>query len=101
VERTFLRVFPHALKVGDTLMGSDAPIRFDPETLRARLRDPFTEAYFRRAEVDIAALVEDALGRPVAAWGPELDRSTLADVNTDLFPRDEYRASERLWVGRR
>jgi hypothetical protein len=97
VERTFLRVFPHALKVGDTLMGSDAPIAFDPETLRARLRHPFTEAYFRRAVVGIDALIEDALTRPVLQWRPDFDRSSLGDVNPDLVPRDEYRAGERLW----
>jgi spermidine synthase len=101
VERTFLRVFPHALKVGDTLMGSDAPIAYDKAAIRARLREAWSEAYYRRAGVDIAALIEDALARPAASWGPELDRSALTDVNTDLFPRDEYRASEPLWAGRR
>jgi spermidine synthase/MFS family permease len=101
VERTFVSVFPHALKVGDTLMGSDAPIAFDPGAIRSRLAEPFTEGYFRRAEVDIVGLIEDALARPVARWGPELDRSQLVDLNTDLFPRDEYRASERLWPGAR
>ena len=30
------------------------------------------------------------------AWGPELDRNALRDVDSDLFPRDEYLASERL-----
>jgi spermidine synthase/MFS family permease len=98
VRNTFLRVFPHVLRVGDTLMGSDAPIAFDPAAIRARLREPFTEAYFRRAGVDIGALIEDALVRPVASWGPEFDRSPLQDVNTDLFPRDEYRVSERLLI---
>jgi spermidine synthase len=97
VERTFVRVFPHVLKVGDTLLGSDAPIAYDPEAVRARLRDAFTEAYYRRAEIDIASLIEDAFAQPVRSWGPGFDRSSLTDVNSDLFPRDEYRASERLW----
>jgi len=96
VLRTFLRVFPHVLRVGDTLMGSDRRITYDPGAVRARLRDPFTEAYYRRASVDIAALIEDALARPTGYWGPDFDRSGFEDVNTDLFPRDEYRASERL-----
>jgi len=98
VRNTFLRVFPHVLRVGDTLMGSDAPIPFDPEALRARLREAFTDAYFRRAGIDIEALIADTLARPVASWGPEFDRSSLLDVNTDLLPRDEYRASERLLI---
>jgi spermidine synthase len=96
VQDTFLRVFPHALRVGDTLVGSDAEIPFDPAAVRARLRHPFTAAWYRRAGVDIEGLIEDALSRPVAAWGPGFDRSALVDLNTDLFPRDEYLASERL-----
>lgn len=96
VRDTFVSVFPHVLKVGDTLIGSESPIPFDPEAIRARLRDPFTEAYFRRAGIDIASLVEDALSRPRVEWGPEADRGALGTLNTDLFPRDEYRADERL-----
>lgn len=100
VRDTFVRVFPHVLRVGDTLMGSDAPIALDPARIRARLREPFTQAYFRRAGVDIEALIEDALLRPIASWGPQLDRSGLTDVNTDLHPRDEYRVSDRLLPAR-
>jgi hypothetical protein len=96
VRDTFLRVFPHALRVGDTLMGSDAPIPFDPEAVRARLRDPFTASHYRSAGVRIEELIASALEGPVIAWGPGFDRSVLQDADTDLFPRDEYLASERL-----
>jgi predicted membrane-bound spermidine synthase len=96
VRDTFRLVFPHVLQLGDTLIGSDQPIPFDPERVRARLRDPFTEAWFRRAAVDIRGLVENELARPPVLWGPQDDRSAISDVNTDLFPRDEYRVGERL-----
>lgn len=96
VLRTFLRVFPHVLRVGDTLMGSDRAIVFDPDAVRARLRHPFTRGYFRRAGVEIEPLIEDALSRPTRYWGADFVRSGLEDVNSDLSPRDEYRASERL-----
>jgi hypothetical protein len=98
VRATFLSVFPHVVAVGDTLLGSDAPIAFDPEAIRERLRHPAFQAHFARAGVDISALVETELSeRTVERYGPEAPRPTDADLNTDLFPRDEYLASERFW----
>lgn len=98
VRATFLSVFPHVVAVGDTLLGSDAPIAFDPLAIRERLRHPAFQAHFAKAGVDISALVETELSeRPVEIFGPEAPRSTDGDLNTDLFPRDEYLASERFW----
>jgi hypothetical protein len=96
VRDTFLRVFPHVLHVGDTLVGSDAVVPFDPAVVRQRLREAFTAGYYRRAGVDVERLVEEAMSQTATSWGPAFDRSSLSDPNTDLFPRDEYLASERL-----
>jgi hypothetical protein len=98
VRDTFLSVFPHVLAVGDTLLGSDQPIPFDPDVLRRRLADPAIRAYFSRAGVDIASLIERELAeKEVRVFGPGHERSGTGDLNTDLFPRDEYLSSERFW----
>jgi hypothetical protein len=98
---TFVKAFPHALVIGDLLIGSDRVIAFDPEAVRRRSRDPRTTAYYARAGVDIEALLAPVLEAPAAVYGPSFDRSTLTDVNTDRFPRDEYLASETLFGTRK
>jgi spermidine synthase/MFS family permease len=86
---TLLSVFPHVLAFRALLIGSDTPIPWDPEVVRARMRDTFTDSFYRRGHVDIAALLEDVLSRPPTVYGPS-DPRPMEDVNLDLFPRDEY-----------
>jgi spermidine synthase len=93
---TFLKAFPHVAVFGHTLVGSNEPIPFDVGVLRARIDDPFTRAYYRRGGVDIEAVLGPVLARGPVLYGPQYDRSRLVDLNTDLFPRDEYLASARL-----
>ena len=90
----FLKAFPYVLVFGHTLIGSEREIAFDPEVVRARLRQPFTRAYYERAGIDVTALLGPVLDAGARAFGPEVDRERLTDVNTDLFPKDEYLASE-------
>ncbi len=96
VRDTVLRSFPHVLEVGTTLIGSDAPIVWDPAALVARVREPFAKAHYRRGGVDGEALVAEMVAAAVRSYGPDLDRSAIEDVNTDLFPKDEYLASSRM-----
>lgn len=95
VRDTFASVFPHVLDLGGTLFGSDRPVPYDPSLVRARAREIFTAERFRRARVDLDAALSDTLAFPPKLMGPEAPRGR-ADLNTDLFPRDEYRASEPL-----
>jgi len=91
VKDTLLRAFPYVTLVGHVGIGSDAPIPFDRERIRERLRDPRPAAHFERAGVAIEPLVESFLDRAdVAAYGPEFDRAALHDVNSDLFAKDEF-----------
>jgi hypothetical protein len=90
VRRTFRSVFPHVIAFRALLIGSDAPIAYDPAVVRTRLGDAFTAEYYGRAAVDIHALLAPFLAEPPAVFGPGPDRDRLRDVNTDLFPRDEY-----------
>jgi spermidine synthase len=87
---TVLSVFPHVLAFRALLIGSDSPIPWDPAAVRARMAEAFTESFYRRGHVDIAALIErDVLTQQPVVYGPSRDRSTT-DINLDLFPRDEY-----------
>jgi predicted membrane-bound spermidine synthase len=96
VRDSFLRVFPHAVQIGPTLLGSDRPIAFDAGELRARLGHPFTRSHFAGGGLDAGRLLDEALAEAPVVFGPELDRDALADVNTDLYPKDEYLASVPL-----
>ena len=51
--------------------------------------DPRVRRHFDTAGIDIDALVATYLAEPVF-FGPDFDRASLRDVNTDLFPRDEF-----------
>jgi hypothetical protein len=98
--RTMLSVFPHVIAFRALLIGSDSPIPYDPAVVRARLREPFTEAYYRRGGVDITALLEDPLTQHPAVYGPGSPRDD-SDINHDLFPRDEYLVGATFRAGRR
>jgi hypothetical protein len=90
VVSTFVRVFPHVLYISPILLGSNQPIEFDPDKLRARAADAFTRQYYARAGIDVAAIVEEIVAGPRRFIGPRVDRSAIHDINTDLYPRDEY-----------
>jgi hypothetical protein len=85
---TFRAAFPHVLRFDDILIGSESPIPFDRATVAARLREPFTQDQYRRGGLDAVAELSPVLRRPPAAYGPD---GMPRDINTDLFPKDEYR----------
>ena len=90
VHNTFVSIFPHVLSYGDIVIGSNQPIAFDAESVRRRLRDPAARSYYARAFVDIEPLLDSYLARTPRVFGPGDDRSAFADINTDLFPKDEF-----------
>jgi spermidine synthase len=87
VAATFARAFPYVLDLGSIMVGSPDPIEYDPDVIRARVEHPFTQAYYARAGIDVAAaaaqLLKAADYRVDVAGVPE-------DVNRDLHPKDEY-----------
>ena len=89
VHDTFRAVFPEVLSFGDILVGSDTPIPFDADQVRARLRTPEVQAYYRRAGVDIESLLAQYLAAPVSQ-GTSGTTPSPDDLNEDLFPRDEF-----------
>jgi spermidine synthase len=90
VERTFVAVFPYVASYGDFLLGSRDPIVIDRERIRTRLADPAVQAYYNNSGVDIGSLLGPYIDQAPKMFDPSFDRSTIADINTDLFPRDEF-----------
>jgi hypothetical protein len=89
VHNAFVRVFPHVVSFPGVLLGSTSPIVAERQALAARLGAAGVRDYYARAGIDIDALMTPYLAAPVS-YGPDFDRSPLTDVNTDLFPRDEF-----------
>ena len=85
VHDTFASVFPHVISFGDILIGSHTPIPFDAAAIRARIRQPAVLDYFWRAGIDIDRLLAPYLANP-----RPVERRGAADLNEDLFPRDEF-----------
>ena len=87
---TFITAFPYVVVLDDILIGSNDPIAFDAEVLRGRLADPFTRQYFLTANVDVWKAIDPFLTVTPTRYGPTFDREGLADINHDLFPKDEF-----------
>ena len=86
---TFMQVFPYGIQVGKTmLLGSNTPIAVDSEVWLKRLADPAVLTYLQQGQVDPTYLRDFLSESHVGTWSPETMRSN--DINTDLWPRDEY-----------
>lgn len=94
VQATFLSVFPYVVEAAsNVLLGSSSPIPFDQEALLARLTDEDVVAYVSRAGVDANTLRDIIGGHTPRLWTPDshpMAQREQSDINTDLFPRDEY-----------
>jgi spermidine synthase len=90
VVQTFLSVFPHVLNFDSILIGSAEPIEFDREEIRRRTEHPFSRAHYGRMELDFAGVVLPFFDRPMASVKLDHAQFNLADINTDLHPKDEY-----------
>jgi hypothetical protein len=90
VHATFTRVFPYVIGVPGILLGSSQPIVFDRAVLATRMADARVREHYRRAGIDIALLMDGYIASEPGRYGPDFDRTTLTDFNTDLFPRDEF-----------
>lgn len=90
VARTFASVFPYVWQQRDIVIGSDTPIEVSPEATLERLRRRSVSDYFVSSGVDIEALLGPYLAGPWRSDGRSHVPSTSADINTDLYPRDEF-----------
>jgi predicted membrane-bound spermidine synthase len=94
VYNTFIRAFPYVIGMPGILIGSNDPVQIDRAAIEARLADAATREYFDRAGIDISRLLATYLDAPTI-YTPTYPRQQLADVNTDLFPKDEFDLSPR------
>ena len=98
VRDTLVHSFPHVLVLGDIGIGSDAPIAFDREALLARCDEAWVRDYYREAGIHLRRLVEEELARhPPVAIGPDAPRALPADLNSDLFAKDEFLHDRKSW----
>ncbi len=93
VHNAFVSVFPYVVSLPGILLGSTSSIVLDRALIAARLGAGGVREHYARAGIDIEGLMAPYLAAPVY-YGPEDDRSALTDINTDLFPRDEFDLSE-------
>ena len=89
VHNAFVRVFPYVVSVPGILVGSDDPIQVDRPQVMQRLAAPRVREHYAIAGINAEELMSSYLIDP-ARYTPDFDRSALTDVNTDLFPKDEY-----------
>jgi spermidine synthase len=94
VYNTFIQAFPHVVAMPGILIGSNEPIPMDRAAIETRLAEPQVRQYFERAGIDIRKLLATYLDAPTV-YTPAYPRQQLVDVNTDLFPKDEFDLSPR------
>jgi predicted membrane-bound spermidine synthase len=94
VYNTFIRAFPYVVAMPGILIGSNDPIPIDRAAIDARLAAPEAHQYFEKAGINIQQLLTTYLDAPVV-YTPEYPRQQLGDINTDLFPKDEFDLSPR------
>ena len=90
---TFRQVFPYVVYVEHlVLIGSNQPIPVDWQTIRQRAGSNFSRQHYGVAGINLSALIEkyrpqtQPLTRSMALSG---------EINTDLFPKDEYSIRQR------
>lgn len=89
---SFLEVFSYVIVVDKIAIGSQQPIAVDPDAISRRLSDPFAAEYYRRIGGDLQPLVRNLISGRFRRYSPEAEahRPGKRDLNSDLFPRDEY-----------
>ena len=87
---SFLTVFPHVIVVDGIAVGSQQRIEAEPAEILARMTDPFTSEYYRQIKGDLRPLLANLLAGEYRRYSPETGRPPPRDLNSDLFPRDEY-----------
>jgi hypothetical protein len=70
------------------MLGSDRPVPFDAEAIARRLQEPAIRSYLLHAKWDPEAIGNLLRKSSLKVWTPEEIRP--ADINTDLFPKDEF-----------
>ena len=88
VLNTFRTVFPYVAYCDKlVLIGSNQPIQLDWTKINQRAGSPFSQRHYGRSGVDVQALLTRY--RPNMRLLPAGTTASV-EINTDLFPKDEY-----------
>jgi spermidine synthase len=92
IVRTFVKAFPYVLAFEGIpiLIGSNEPIEYNVSLIEARLDSAFTLSRLSKMGIDLEAFKSNLRSLKIKVFAPDFDRSRIVDVNTDLFPKDEY-----------
>ena len=93
---SFREAFPHVIVVNGIAIGSQERIETSPAKISERLAHPFTIEHYQRIGTEVRPLYDDLLTGKFARYSPETAKPGNPDVNSDLFPKDEYMVAPRL-----
>ncbi|MBS1955848.1 MAG: spermidine synthase [Cyanobacteria bacterium SZAS-4] len=86
---SFLNVFPYVTQFEEIGIGSMEPICNNDKEILARAAEPRLAAHFRKANCDTFKSISRLLNHRNFAQ-TELPTKRFVDINSDLFPRDEF-----------
>lgn len=90
IKNGFRSVFPYVYEVQESLyLGSDSPLNFDLEAITERLDEPFSKAFYDRAQIDIKGIMLNFLKTLKVVQAGNITEGNH-EVNTDMWPKDEY-----------
>jgi spermidine synthase len=88
IRASFLRVFPYVVDFKFAMIGSDSPIKVSNERLNEELAGPAGE-YLTKMGWNRNWIASWRFSGLPQTWTPDVPREDR-DVNTDIFPKDEY-----------
>ncbi|TAE32282.1 MAG: spermine synthase [Cytophagales bacterium] len=93
IRNTFQTVFEHIFYIDDlVLIGSNKPIQVDWNRVREKAESPFAQKYYGSAGIKLWPLFSKYQSHTRTLPGSQ---PVGPEINTDLFPKDEYSIRER------
>jgi spermidine synthase len=93
IRNTFQSVFPYIVYVDDlVLIGSNQPISVNWNAIQQRANSPFSQTHFGSAGINLWGLLANYQSHTHGLPG---NQPIGKEINTDLFPKDEYSIRQR------
>lgn len=99
VKDTFVGVFPYVYEIGGFLLiGSNQSFNFKSQMIAEQLKNDFTKNHFQKADIDVQKAVNQYINKIEIIQNGKIESRT--DINTDMFPKDEYLRNEygKVWT---